>query len=68
MSAKARKLGESSRELGALADAARSAADRAGSAIDDAIAFVAASNMRIAHLETKATKPPVRSLSEGECW
>ena len=38
---------DSEEELGALADAAKSAADRAGAAIDDALAFIEASNKRI---------------------
>lgn len=40
-------------ELSTLADAARGAADRAGAALDDALAFIAASNERIAKLEAK---------------
>jgi hypothetical protein len=47
---------ESDLELGALADAAKGAADRAGSAIDDAMAFIAASNKRIASMESNAAK------------
>ncbi len=47
---------DADKELGALADAAKGAADRAGSAIDDAIAFIAASNMRIASMESAAAK------------
>jgi anti-sigma-K factor RskA len=41
-------------ELGLLADSARSAAERAVAAIDDALAFVEASNRRIAAMEHKA--------------
>jgi hypothetical protein len=41
-------------ELGALADAAKAAADRAAAAIDDAIDFIAASNQRIAAQEAAA--------------
>lgn len=41
-------------ELGLLADSATSAAERAVAAIDDALAFVDASNQRIAALERKA--------------
>lgn len=52
--------GESDAELGALADAARSAADRAGAAIDAALKFIEASNRRIAAMEAKATKAPAR--------
>lgn len=43
-------------ELGVLADAAKSAADRAGAAIDDALHFIDASNKRIAAMEAKATE------------
>jgi len=43
-------------ELGMLADAAKSAADRAGAAIDDALHFIDASNKRIAAMEAKETK------------
>ena len=41
---------EADAELGALADAAKGAADRAGAAIDDALDFIDASNKRIAAL------------------
>ena len=44
--------------LSALADVAKGAADRAGAAIDDALDFIAASNQRIAAMETKAAKLP----------
>lgn len=47
---------EADKELGALADAAKGAADRAGSAIDDAMSFIAASNKRIASMEAVAAK------------
>jgi hypothetical protein len=40
-------------ELGPLADAAKAAAERAAAAIDDALAFIAASNARIAALEER---------------
>jgi hypothetical protein len=40
--------------LGSLADAAKGAADRAGQAIDDALCFIDASNLRIAAMERKA--------------
>ena len=43
-------------ELAALADVAKDAADRAGAAIDDALAFIEASNKRIAAMEAKAAK------------
>jgi hypothetical protein len=40
-------------ELAVLADAAKSAADRASAAIDDSLAFIAASNARIAKMERR---------------
>ena len=43
-------------ELGALADAAQAAAERAGAAIDDMLDYVAASEKRIAAMEAKAAK------------
>jgi hypothetical protein len=43
-------------ELGPLADAAKAAAERAAAAIDDALAFIAASNARIAALEKRARR------------
>jgi hypothetical protein len=43
-------------ELGALADAAKIAADRAGLAIDAALDFIQASNERIAAMEANAAK------------
>jgi hypothetical protein len=46
---------ESDAELGALANAARLAADRAGAAIDGALDFIDASNQRIAAIEAKST-------------
>ena len=45
---------EADEELGALADAAKAAADRAADSIDDALAFIDASNKRIAAMEAKA--------------
>jgi hypothetical protein len=54
---------ESDDELGALADAAKRAADRAGAAIDDALAFIDASNKRIAALESKAARTAVRKAA-----
>ena len=47
---------EADEELGALADAAKAAADRAGVSIDEALAFIKASNKRIASLEAKAKR------------
>jgi hypothetical protein len=44
-------------ELGAVADAAMAAANRATESIDDMLAFVEASNKRIAAMEAKAGKP-----------
>jgi hypothetical protein len=40
-------------ELAALADVAKGAADRSCSAIDDSLAFIAASNARIAKMERR---------------
>ncbi len=54
---------ESDAELGALADAAKAAADRAGTAIDNALDFIEASNKRIAAMETKASKASVRKAA-----
>ena len=45
---------EADEELGLLAAKAKEAADRAADSIDDAIAFVEASNKRIAAMEAKA--------------
>lgn len=45
---------EADAALRALADAAKAAAERAGASIDDALAFIDASNKRIAALEAKA--------------
>jgi hypothetical protein len=42
---------ESDEELGALADAARAAAERASASIDNALEFIEISNKRIAALE-----------------
>ncbi len=44
---------DSQAELATLADAAKAAADRSCSAIDDSIAFIAASNARIAKMERR---------------
>lgn len=43
-------------ELGALADAAKAATERASRSIDDALDFIEASNKRIAALEAKAAR------------
>jgi len=45
---------EADEELGTLADAAKAAADRAADSIDDALAYIDASNKRIAAMEAKA--------------
>jgi hypothetical protein len=50
-------------ELDALAEAAKTAAERAGSAIDDALDFIAASNKRIAAMEAKAAKAQSRKVA-----
>lgn len=50
-------------ELAALADAAQSAAERAVAAIDDALAFVEASNKRIAAIEARAARTPRRKAA-----
>ena len=50
-------------ELGALADAAKGAVDRAGAAIDDALDFIEASNKRIAAMEAKAVKRAPRGAA-----
>ncbi len=55
--------GESDAELAALADTAKSAADRAGAAIDDSLRFIEASNRRIAVMEAKAAKAPPRKVA-----
>ena len=52
---------EADEELGALADAAKGAAKRAGRSIDDALEFIEASNKRIAALETAAKRSARRA-------
>jgi hypothetical protein len=54
---------QSDEELGALADAAKVAADRSCAAIDDAMAFINASNKRIAAMEAKAAKQALRKAA-----
>lgn len=54
---------EADAELGALADAAKRAADRAGKAIDDALDFIAASNRRIGAMEASAAKRSPRKAA-----
>jgi hypothetical protein len=51
---------EAGEELAALADSAKGAAERACAAIDDALAFIEASNKRIAAMEAKARKSGAR--------
>ncbi len=50
-------------ELGALADAAKRAADHASNSIDDALAFITASNKRIEAMEAKANREAQKSAS-----
>lgn len=47
---------EADEELGILADRAKAAADRASDSIEDVLAFVQASNERIAAMEAKAAR------------
>ena len=54
--ATAYKSAESDEQLGAMADAATVAANRASEAIDDMLSFVEASNKRIAAMEANAVK------------
>lgn len=46
---------EADAELASLADTAMDAAERAGAAIDDALAYIEASNRRIAEMEDQAS-------------
>lgn len=48
--------GQTDAELAALAETAQAAAERAGAAIDDALAFIDASNRRIAEMEAAARR------------
>jgi hypothetical protein len=54
--AEAYESAEADEELGVLADLARTASERASHAIDDVLAFVEASNKRIAAMEAKASR------------
>ena len=54
--ATAYKSPEADEELGALADAARAAAERASASIDSVLEFVEASNKRIAAMEAGARR------------
>jgi hypothetical protein len=51
---------EADEELGALADSAKAAADRAGLAIDNALDFIEASDRRIEAMEAEARKASAR--------
>lgn len=51
---------EADEELGVLADKAKAAADGASGAIDGVLAFVEASNKRIAAMEVKASQKAVK--------
>jgi hypothetical protein len=53
---------EADEELGILADKAKAAADRASDSIDDVLAFVEASNKRIAAMESKAFKAAKKAV------
>ncbi len=52
---------ESERGLGALAGAAKAAAERASRSIDEALDFIEASNRRIAALEARAARDRKRA-------
>jgi hypothetical protein len=54
---------ETDEALASLADAAKLAADRAGKAIDDALAFIDASNLRIDAMQAKASKRTRRKIA-----
>jgi hypothetical protein len=54
--AAAYRSADADRELGALADAAKAAAERAGASIDQALRFIRASDRRIAALEARAVR------------
>ena len=56
---------EADEELASLADAAKAAADHAADSIDDALAFIAASNKRIAAMEAKAVAKPGARLRKA---
>ncbi|MCC6473189.1 MAG: hypothetical protein IT514_05530 [Burkholderiales bacterium] len=52
--ASAYRSGEADDELGTLADAAKAAAERAAASIDATLAFIEASERRIAEMEARA--------------
>ena len=56
---------EADEELATLADAAKAAAERAAHSIDEALAFIAASNKRIAAMESKALAKPALKLRKA---
>ncbi len=59
------KSADAEEELGALADAAKRAADHASNSIDDALAFITASNKRIEAMEAKASREAERSAKQS---
>jgi hypothetical protein len=59
---------EADEDLSVLADAARTAAERAGAAIDDALAFIEASNRRIATLEAGGRAASFTVRERREAW
>lgn len=61
--ASAYRAAQADEELGALADAAAAAAERAAASIDDALAYIEASNKRIAAMEARATPTRVRKVA-----
>ena len=65
--ATAYETADADEKLGTLADAAKAAADRACASIDDSLAFITASNRRIAAMEMAAAKPTtaVRAASRA---
>jgi creatinine amidohydrolase/Fe(II)-dependent formamide hydrolase-like protein len=54
---------EADEELAVLADAAKAAAERAGEAIDDALAYMLESNKRIAAMEALAGKASAKKAA-----
>jgi hypothetical protein len=59
------KSADAEEELGALADAAKRAADHASNSIDDALAFITASNKRIEAMEAKASREAQKSVQKS---
>jgi len=60
--ANAYQTAQADEELGALADAAKAAAERASASIDSALEFIAASNQRIAAMEAAARRNARKSV------